>query len=80
MNVLHLHISDTASFPLELKRQPNVTAYGAYGPKYVYTPDMVQRINEVALLHGVVVIPEIDAPAHVGAGWEWGAEAGNPIQ
>lgn len=30
MNVLHLHISDTTSFPIEIKSQANVTFYGAY--------------------------------------------------
>lgn len=37
MNVLHLHLADTASFPVVLERQPNVTYYGAYGEDETYT-------------------------------------------
>jgi hexosaminidase len=30
MNVLHLHLTDSESFPLELKSYPNITKAGAY--------------------------------------------------
>jgi N-acetyl-beta-hexosaminidase len=44
MNVLHLHISDTASFPVEIIKQPNVTYYGAYGTDKVYTQQQLAGI------------------------------------
>jgi hexosaminidase len=37
MNVLHLHLSDTPAFPVELESQPNITYYGAYSEKETYT-------------------------------------------
>ena len=37
MNVLHIHISDTSAFPMELVTQPNITYYGAYDEDSVYT-------------------------------------------
>ena len=37
MNVLHLHVSDTASFPIVLTKQPNITYYGAYNDDNVYS-------------------------------------------
>lgn len=37
MNVLHLHISDTGSFPVEIPSLTNVTAYGAYDSERYYS-------------------------------------------
>lgn len=76
LNVFHLHISDTASFPLEISAQPNVTAYGAYDAKHFYSASEVADFVQFAHSYGVMVLPEIDMPAHVSAGWQWGAEAG----
>jgi hexosaminidase len=76
MNVLHLHLSDTASFPLELFSQPNVTLYGAYDAAHVYSRSEISEFVAFAHSHGVSILPEIDMPAHVSAGWQWGADAG----
>jgi hexosaminidase len=50
MNVLHLHLSDTAAFPLEIKKQPNVTFFGAYSEK-----DMILQ-DEMIGSNGVVYV------------------------
>lgn len=76
MNVLHLHISDTASFPLEIQTQPNVTSYGAYDSEHFYSGAEVAEFVQFAHSYGVMILPEIDMPAHVSAGWQWGADAG----
>lgn len=76
LNVLHLHISDTASFPLEVSSQPNVTSYGAYDAAHFYSASEVSDFVRFAHSYGVMILPEIDMPAHVSAGWQWGAEAG----
>lgn len=76
LNVLHLHLSDTASFPVETPSQPNITSYGAYSALEVYTVEDLSHIASQALIRGIVILPEIDSPAHMGAGWEWGDEAG----
>ncbi|CAH0546463.1 unnamed protein product [Brassicogethes aeneus] len=76
MNVLHWHITDSQSFPLVSTRIPNMSNYGAYSEKQTYSPEDVKDLMDYALIRGVRVILELDAPAHVGSGWEWGPEAG----
>eukprot|EP01064_Diplonema_japonicum_P020424 TRINITY_DN2982_c1_g2_i1.p1 TRINITY_DN2982_c1_g2~~TRINITY_DN2982_c1_g2_i1.p1 ORF type:complete len:613 (+),score=157.70 TRINITY_DN2982_c1_g2_i1:25-1839(+) len=76
LNALHLHISDTASFPIEVAQRLNLTMTGAYSNEEVYrTQDLVALAN-YSTVWGVRLIPEIDQPAHARAGWEWGPSAG----
>lgn len=70
MNVFHWHITDSQSFPLVIKSQPTLHRYGAYSHKEIYSAKNVEDIVQFALARGVRVIPELDAPAHVGEGWE----------
>ena len=37
LNTLHLHLSDTSSFPMHVPSEPNVTIYGAYSQKMSYS-------------------------------------------
>lgn len=37
----------------------------------MYTPEDIKSIVHYAQVRGVKVIPEFDAPAHVGEGWQW---------
>jgi hexosaminidase len=74
MNILHLHLSDTASFPIEILNQPNLTAYGAYSTSEQITHQQANAIAAYAHAHGVIILPEVDTPAHVSAGWQWGEE------
>ena len=41
---------------------------GAFTPKHIYSPDVVQEILQHARLRGVRVIPEFDTPGHM-ASW-----------
>eukprot|EP00092_Neocalanus_flemingeri_P015685 GFUD01016979.1.p1 GENE.GFUD01016979.1~~GFUD01016979.1.p1 ORF type:complete len:641 (+),score=196.19 GFUD01016979.1:63-1985(+) len=70
MNVFHWHITDTQSFPLILDSLPDFVKFGAYSPDMVYTRADVADLVSYASDRGVMIIPELDAPAHVGAGWE----------
>uniref|UniRef100_A0A182QJN0 Beta-hexosaminidase n=1 Tax=Anopheles farauti TaxID=69004 RepID=A0A182QJN0_9DIPT len=70
LNVFHWHITDSQSFPLVIKSRPTLHAYGAYSRRDVYTADDVRDLVQYALARGVRIIPELDAPAHVGEGWE----------
>lgn len=72
LNRFHWHISDSQSFPYVSKAYPQLAQYGAYSSKEVYTFDDIKEIAEFARVRGIQVIPEIDAPAHSGNGWDWG--------
>jgi len=76
LNVFHWHITDTHSFPFYSRRVPQLTMHGAYSPRQVYTPEDIRDIVEYARLRGVRVLPEFDAPAHVGNGWQFGESEG----
>jgi hexosaminidase len=76
MNVLHLHLSDTASIPITVPSYPNVTIFGAYEDDKIFTVESMENLVEYANGYGVMVLPEIDAPAHMSAGWQWGPAGG----
>jgi len=76
LNVFHWHITDTHSFPFWSKSIPQLAMYGAYSPRKVYTPQDIQDIVEYAKVRGVRVLPEFDAPAHVGNGWQYSEKEG----
>eukprot|EP00750_Incisomonas_marina_P025612 INCI5592.1.p1 GENE.INCI5592.1~~INCI5592.1.p1 ORF type:complete len:790 (+),score=130.02 INCI5592.1:122-2371(+) len=76
LNTLHLHLSDTSSFPVHTPRRPNVTAYGAYSQAMSFSQEDLQQLGAFANVHGVRLVPEIDVPAHVGAGYQWTVDAG----
>ncbi|MPC14659.1 Chitooligosaccharidolytic beta-N-acetylglucosaminidase [Portunus trituberculatus] len=76
LNTLHWHITDSHSFPLFLDSLPNMAYYGAYSARQVYTPAQVRNLMKYAQVRGVRLLPELDAPAHVGNGWQWGDKEG----
>ena len=67
MNILHWHIIDEDSFPLEVKTQPELSQYGSVGGTYSETD--VKALIQYAKTRGVRLIPEIDTPAHTQS---WG--------
>ena len=71
LNTLHWHLTDSQSFPFVSKTWPQLSRYGAYSPQKVYTKADIQEIVEFGRINGVRVLPEMDAPAHVGEGWQW---------
>ncbi|KAL5287096.1 hypothetical protein ACFFRR_008192 [Megaselia abdita] len=76
LNRFHWHLTDSQSFPFVSKYYPELAAYGAYSDRETYTHEDVQEVVEYAKIRGIQVIPEIDAPAHAGNGWEWGPKKG----
>merc|ERR1711892_424380 len=80
LNVFHWHITDTHSFPFYSRRVPQLSLHGAYSPKKAYKPEDIREIVEFAKLRGVRVLPEFDAPAHVGNGWQFGGERANIVR
>ncbi|XP_053612207.1 chitooligosaccharidolytic beta-N-acetylglucosaminidase isoform X2 [Plodia interpunctella] len=70
LNTFHWHITDSQSFPFVSKRRPILTKLGAASPDKTYSVEDIREVVEYALVRGVRVIPEFDAPAHVGEGWQ----------
>eukprot|EP01137_Pigoraptor_chileana_P027501 Opistho-2@10194 len=62
-NVLHWHIIDDPSFPVETPSRPKLWA-GAYSAYERYTIDDVRAVVEYARMRGVMVMPEVDFPGH----------------
>ncbi|GLG93839.1 Chitooligosaccharidolytic beta-N-acetylglucosaminidase [Gryllus bimaculatus] len=81
LNVLHWHATDSHSFPLLLPRVPQlarsrpVHSFRADSGT-TYSSGAVARLAAYARARGVRLLVELDAPAHAGAGWEWGPAAG----
>lgn len=67
LNVLHWHISDTQSFPLQFQSRPNLWN-GAHSPRERYLQAEVMDVVEYARRRGIRVIPEFDVPGHA-ASW-----------
>ena len=63
MNVFHWHISDSQSFPLKLSGHPELVK-GAWHPEKYYSVEDVREIIQYAKDRGIIVIPELDIPAH----------------
>jgi hexosaminidase len=53
-----------------------MSKYGAYSGSEIYSPKDVRDLVLYARLRGVKVVPELDAPAHAGNGWQWGSSEG----
>lgn len=67
MNILHWHIIDQDSFPLEVPSVPELSQYGKVGGSYSLAE--VKEVVAYAKLRGVRVVVEIDTPAHTHS---WG--------
>lgn len=62
MNILHWHVIDEDSFPLEIASVPELSEYGKLSG--TYSPNEVAELLNYAKLRGVRVIVELDTPAH----------------
>ena len=64
LNVLHWHLSDTTSFPVQSEAFPQLSRLGAYHPSLVYTKQDLTALVAYAAQRGIRVIPEFDLPGH----------------
>jgi hexosaminidase len=62
LNVLHWHIVDEDSFPMQVPELPELSESGKIGG--TFSPVDLRTVIAYAKLRGVRVVPEIDTPAH----------------
>jgi hexosaminidase len=74
LNTLHLHLTDTQGWRVEIKAYPKLTTVGAIGnktnpeaPAKFLTKEEVREICAFARSRYISIIPEIDMPGHMGA-------------
>ena len=67
INVLHLHLTDDDSIPVELPSFPGMTNFTAFTPSESYTINQLKELVRYAEENGVKVIPEVDIPGHTRA-------------
>ncbi len=74
LNRFHWHLTDSTGWRLELKRFPELTTVGAVGdnsdpkrPARFYTQADIREILDYARARHIMVIPEIELPAHATA-------------
>lgn len=73
MNVLHLHLADDQGWRIQLNSRPKLTEVGSLtqvggGPGGFYTQQDYQNIIRYAAARYIMIVPEIDMPAHSNAG------------
>ncbi|KAI1756556.1 glycoside hydrolase family 20 protein [Xylaria castorea] len=91
MNRIHIHATDSQSWPLEIPAMPELHQKGAYAQGKTYSPSDLAMIQQYAINRGIEPIIEIDTPGHFGiaalshpnivAGWEsapWSAYCAEP--
>jgi len=68
MNVFHWHLTDSQSFPFQLDFLSSVRS-SSYSPS-MYSKEDMKDIVEYAKERGILVLPEVEIPAHVGEWWQ----------
>ena len=67
LNRLHIHITDSQSWPLEIITIPELSAKGAYETDLTYSPADLRGIQEYGSMRGVEVYLETDMPGKLSA-------------
>ena len=60
MNVLHIHLVDSQSFPFVSTTFPALSVRGAFDQRHIYQPADISDLIFYAKQRGVMVIPEFD--------------------
>ena len=66
-NRLHLHATDSQSWPFDVPALPELSAKGAYMMGLSYSPEDVKDIQEYGAYRGVEVYVEFDMPGHTAS-------------
>ncbi|MCJ1274022.1 N-acetyl-glucosamine-6-phosphate deacetylase [Puttea exsequens] len=67
LNKLHLHASDSQSWPLEIPSLPELADEGAYCQKQIWSVQDLEKVQKCGCEHGVEVYLEIDMPGHTAS-------------
>jgi len=75
LNLLHLHLTDSEGWRLQINAYPKLTAIGAKGQRgstgkgkpLFYTKKQIRKLIAYAAERHITVMPEIDVPGHCGA-------------
>lgn len=67
LNRLHLHATDSQSWPLKIPSLPTLAREGAYREDQVWKAQDLEEVQRYDLYRGVEVDVEIDTPGHTGS-------------
>ena len=71
--MLHLNLI-LSGIKYTTQKPEKCKSLGAYSKHQVYSQNDIRELVEYARVRGVKVLPEFDAPAHVGNGWQFAEE------
>jgi Glycosyl hydrolase family 20, catalytic domain/beta-acetyl hexosaminidase like len=64
LNVMHLHVTDSQSWPLQLFTYPTLAETRSWVRNYTYSSEHIKEIVLYAANRNIRVIPEFDIPGH----------------
>lgn len=67
LNRLHIHATDSQSWPIEVCALPKLASKGAYHMTQVWSADDLWRVQRYGIARGVSVFLEIDMPGHTAS-------------
>lgn len=67
MNRLHLHVTDSQSWPLHIPSLPQLSEQGAFAGHMVYSAEDFKELQAYAKLRAVDLVTEIDMPGHTAS-------------
>lgn len=67
LNRLHLHATDSQSWPLEIPKLPELARKGAYHELQIWTAKDLENVQQYGAYRGVEVFLEIDMPGHTAS-------------
>lgn len=67
LNRLHVHATDSQSWPIEIPSLPTLARKGAYHPGLVWTTKDLEAVQSYGASMGISVFIEIDMPGHTAS-------------